>query len=121
MTEQRERVRHQDRGAKSLDGSCRNQRNRVRCQRAGHGCGRKDRKTRREDSLGADAISKRAGRQNEGGKGDRIGVDDPLQLGDAAAERGADAVERGVDNGDVELNDAVAKTHRRERQRFRQA
>jgi hypothetical protein len=40
-----------------------------------------------------------------------------LQLGDTAAQRAADAVERGVDDGDVELNHAVAEAHGGERQR----
>jgi hypothetical protein len=86
VAEQCERVRNQDRGAKSLDGSCGNQDDRVRRERAGHRRGRENRKTRDEHPPGANAIAERPRRENEGGKRDRVGADDPLQLGDATAQ-----------------------------------
>ena len=44
----------------------------------------------------------------------------PSNVGDDDAKRGSDGIERGVDDGDVELNHAVTETHRCERQRLRQ-
>ena len=89
-------------------------------QRAGHrGCG-EDGKARDEHPLGADAVAERAGGENEGGKRNGVGVHHPLQFGNTAAERRADAVERGIDDGDVELDHAIAEAHRRKRQRRRE-
>jgi hypothetical protein len=70
--------------------------------------------------LRAQAIAERAGRQNERRECDGVGADHPLQFGHPAAERRSNAVERRVDDGDVELNDAVTEAHRRKRQRFRE-
>ena len=64
------------------------------------------------------SIAQGASGQNERRKGDGISADNPLQLRHAAAQRGADAVDGGVDDGDIELNHAIAKTHRRQRQRL---
>ena len=83
-------------------------------------CRGEDGKTRHENPLRADAVAERARGENEGGKRDGVGADNPLQLRDAAAQRRADAVERGVDDGDVELNHAIAEAHGRQRQRRRE-
>jgi len=77
-----------------------------------------DREPGHEDFLGAQAIAQRAGGQDERGKRDGVGRDHPLQLRYAAAERRADAVQCCVDDGDIELHDAIAETHRGERQRL---
>ena len=54
-------------------------------------------------------------------RGEKVTVDVPVHVvGDAAAERAADGVERRVDDGDVELHDAVAEAHRGQRQRRRE-
>src|SRR5665213_2266802 len=121
VAEQRQRVWNQDRRAESLHRAGRDQDGGVGCQRTRHRRRGEDGKTRHEHPLGADAIAERARGQNEGGKGDGIARDHPLQFGDAAAERRTDAAERGVDDGDVELDHAIAEAHGRERQRRRQA
>ena len=92
-----------------------------RRQRAAERGYREDAEARHEDSLGAQAIAQGAGGQDECGKRDGVGRDHPLQLGHAAAQRRADAVQRGVDDGDVELHDAIAETHGGERQRLYQS
>jgi hypothetical protein len=101
----------------TLHASCRNRDGGIKRKRAADRCCREDGKPRHEDSLGTDPIAQRAGGQNEGGEGDGVGADDPLQLRHAAAQRGADTVECGIDDGDVELNHAVAQAHGGKRQR----
>jgi hypothetical protein len=80
----------------------------------------KDRKARDENPFGAEPVTERAGGQDEGGERDGIGGHHPLQLGDAAAERVADAAQRGIDDGDVELHHAKAEAGGGQRQRHRE-
>jgi hypothetical protein len=120
MAEQCQRIRNQHGRTEALNRSCRDQDEGIGRQRASHRRCRENGKTRHEHPLGADTVSQRARGENEGGKRDGVGADHPLQFGNATAERGADAAERGVDDGDVELNHAVAKAHGRQRQRFQQ-
>ena len=120
MIEQRQRVRHQDRRGQALHGPCRDQEHGRWRQRAGERRQREDRKARHENPFGAEAVAERAGGQNEGGKRDGIGGHDPLQLGDATAERGTDAAQGGIDDGDVELHHAKAEAHGGKRQRRRE-
>ena len=56
----------------------------------------------REHRAATDAVGERAGRQHDGGERERVGVDDPLQAGEAGVEVGGDVGERGVDDRDVE-------------------
>ena len=112
MAQQRQRVRHQDSGTQSLNRPRRDQRGSIGRERASNRRGSKDRKPRHEDALCADAVAERACREDEGGKGDGVGAHHPLQSRDRAAQRRADAVERGVDDGDVELHHAIAEAHR---------
>ncbi len=118
MAEQGERIRH---GAEALHRARRDQNRRVGRQRAGKRGERKDAEARHENAFGAQSVAQSAGGQDEGGKGDCVGADDPLQLGHATAERAANAVQGGVDDGDDELHDAVAEAHRSERPRLRQS
>ncbi|MEZ0054746.1 hypothetical protein ABIF26_000254 [Bradyrhizobium elkanii] len=117
MAEQRQRVRHQDGRGQPLHAAGGDQRRRIRRDRAANRCRGEDGKPGHEDALGADPVAERARGQDEGRKGNRIGADHPLQFGNVAAERGADRIERRVHDGDVELHDAIAETHRGERQR----
>ncbi|MGY4429336.1 hypothetical protein ACVWWO_001813 [Bradyrhizobium sp. F1.13.1] len=112
MIEQGKRIRHQDRRRQPLDQPRPNQHGRIGRQCTGERGRGEDCETRHEDALGADAVAECAGRQDEGGKGNGVGADNPLQLGDAAAERPAHRVERGVDDGDVKLHHAITKAHR---------
>jgi len=80
---------------------------------------REDRKARREDALGADAVAERARRQDEGCKRDGVSVHDPLQLRHATTDRDTDRAQSGVDDGDIELNHGKAEAHRRQCQRGR--
>jgi len=121
VVEQRQRVRHQDRCAKALHAARRDQARRIRRQRTGERGRGEDHKPRHEDAPGAQAVAERTGGQDEGGKGDGVGVDHPLQFGDAAAERGRDAGERGVHDGHVKLHHAIAEAHGSKCQRDRRA
>jgi hypothetical protein len=116
VAEERKRVRHQDRRANTLGRACRNQNRRRRRQCASQRSGCKDTEAGHEDFLGAEAIAQCASGQNERRKSDSIGADDPLQFGHAAAQRRTHAVQGSVHDGDIELNDAVAETHRGKRQ-----
>jgi len=49
-----------------------------------------------------EAVGERAGGQQEGGERQRVGVDDPLQVGEARVQRALDVRKRDVDDGDVE-------------------
>jgi hypothetical protein len=120
VIEQRQRVRHQDRRRQALRGARGDQEHRRRGQCACERSQREDRKAPYEYPFGAYAVTERAGGQNEGSERDGIGGHHPLQLGDAAAERGADAAQRGIDDGDVELHHAKAEAHGRKRQRPRE-
>jgi hypothetical protein len=50
----------------------------------------------------AEAVSERAGGQDDGREREGVGVDDPLQAGQAGSEVIGDAGEGGVDDRDVE-------------------
>jgi hypothetical protein len=117
MAEQRQRVRHQNGRGQSLHTACGDQKSGIGRQRAGDRGRREDGTACHEYPLGADSIAERTRGQNESRKGDRIGTHHPLQFGNPAAERRSDGVERGVDDGEIKLNDAVAEAHPRERQR----
>jgi hypothetical protein len=82
----------------------------------GNGGCRKEGKARDEYPLGTDPIAQCARGQDERRKSDGVGAHHPLQFGDTAAKRGSDGIERGVDDGDVELNHAITEAHRCERQ-----
>jgi hypothetical protein len=83
--------------------------------------GNENREAEHEDPLGAQPVAQRAGGEDEGGEGDGVGVDDPLQVGDRSAEIGADGIDRHIDDGDVELHDHIAEAHGRECQRLGKA
>ncbi len=117
MVEQGEGVRHQNRRAHALRRPGADQQRRRRRERAGQRRGGKKREPRHEHSFGADTVAERAGGENQGRKGDRIGGHHPLQFGHAAAQRTAHAAQSRVDDGHVELNDPKSQTHCGERQR----
>ncbi|MET4035390.1 hypothetical protein ABMB68_006882 [Bradyrhizobium sp. RT4a] len=121
MIEQRQGIRHQDRRRQPLHQPRCDQHDRIGRHRAGERGRGEDGEPRHEDALGADAIAERTGGQNESGKGDGIGADHPLQLGDAAAERFSHRIQSGVDDGDVELDHAIAEAHRGKREGCRKA
>jgi len=62
----------------------------------------KDPQPDREDAAAAEAVGERAGGEHEGGERERVGVDHPLQVGEAATEVLLDRRQRRVDDGDVE-------------------
>src|SRR6185437_1026731 len=69
-----------------------------RCDKKGQGrgngasqrCERENDEAGRKDPFGANAVTECAGSKDEGGEGQRIGVDHPLQCGHATADRSAD-------------------------------
>ena len=64
-----------------------------------------DREAGDEHALGPDPVPERPRAEDEGGEGDRVGVDHPLQRADVAAQGGADRPDGDVDDADVELHD----------------
>jgi hypothetical protein len=64
----------------------------------------------------ADPVAERARRQQQGGKGDRIGVDHPLQAGKRGMKRRAHRRQRDIDDGDVKLDQQEAETGRCDRE-----
>jgi hypothetical protein len=116
MIEQRQRIRNEDRGAKSLTEASEDEKPQRRRDRAGERSQHKDGEAEDENFFGAEPVAERAGGQNERREGDRVGIDDPLQVGERTAIGRADAVDRDIDDGDVELHDHITQTHRRERQ-----
>ena len=56
----------------------------------------------REDAPAPEPVAERAGGEQEGGEGQRVGVDDPLQAGEAGVEFALDVRQGDVDDGDVE-------------------
>ena len=56
----------------------------------------------REDAPAPEPVAERAGGEQEGGEGQRVGVDDPLQAGEAGVEFTLDVRQGDVDDGDVE-------------------
>jgi hypothetical protein len=57
-----------------------------------------------EHAAGADPVTERAAGKQQRGEGKRIGVNHPLQAAYAHRQRGADPVQRNIDDGDIELN-----------------
>ena len=56
----------------------------------------------REDAPPAEPVAERARGEQEGGEHQRVGVDDPLQAGEAGVEFPLDVGQGDVDDGDVE-------------------
>jgi len=56
----------------------------------------------REDAPPAEPVAQRTGRQQEGGQHQRVGVDHPLQAGEAGVQFPLDVRQGDVDDGDVE-------------------
>jgi hypothetical protein len=108
VVQQSEAVRDQDRGRQALYGARDDQDRKRWRQRAGKRGESEDREASHEHTLGADAVTEGAGGQNQRRERDGVGVDHPLQCRHPAAEGGADARDRHVHDGDVELNDAIA-------------
>jgi hypothetical protein len=75
---------------------------RVGRQRAEQRGEREDPQPDREDAAAAEPVGERACGEDESGKRERVGVDHPLQVGEAAAEILLDRRQRRVDDGDVE-------------------
>ena len=71
----------------------------------------KMRKTDREEPATTEAVGQRAGRQHDGGERERVGVDDPLEAGEAGVEVGGDVGQRGVHDRDVEHEHRGRRTH----------
>ena len=63
-----------------------------------------------EDELAAQPVGQRAGHERERGEGEDVGVDDPLQVGQACAEVALD-----LGQGDVHDRDVEQEHERRDR------
>ncbi len=91
-----------DRAADALQGAGEVEEGRVGRERAEQRGEREDPQPDREDAAAAEAVGERAGGEHERGERERVGVDHPLQVGEAAAEVLLDRRQRRVDDGDVE-------------------
>ena len=56
----------------------------------------------REDAAAPEPVAERAGGEQEGGERQRVGVDDPLQAGEAGVQFALDVGQGDVDDRDVE-------------------
>ena len=56
----------------------------------------------REHAPAPEPVAERAGGEQEGGEGQRVGIDDPLQAGEAGVQFTLDVRQGDVDDGDVE-------------------
>jgi hypothetical protein len=65
-----------------------------------------------EQPAAAEPVGQRAHGQGEGGEGQRVRVDDPLQPGEVGVEFLLDVRERDVDDGDVEQQHERRQTDR---------
>ncbi len=102
LCDQRQRGREHHRAAGALHGAGEVQRQRVPRQAA---CGRGQREHDQpghEHAPAPEQVSQRAGRQQERGERERVGVDHPLQVGERGMQRALDVGQRDVDDRDVE-------------------
>ena len=111
LREQGERDGEHDRRADALCGTRGVQHHDVRGRRAHERRDGEDREADGEQAATTEAVGQRAGRQHDGGERERVGVDDPLQAGEAGVEVGGDVGERGVDDRDVEHEHRGRRTH----------
>ena len=72
----------------------------------------------REHDPAAEPVGDRAGREQQRGERQRVGVDDPLQVGEAGAQRLLDVGERDVHDRDVEQEHEDAGADRDQRPPF---
>ena len=102
LPDQRQRGREHPRAADSLQPPGEIEEGRVvgdPAEQRGEG---EDPEPDREDAAPAEAVAERARRQQKGGEGQRVGVDDPLQAGEAGPEVALDIRQGDVDDRDVE-------------------
>ena len=71
-------------------------------QAAGQRRGREDDQADGVDAPAAEDVADHAGGEQEGGQGQGVGVDHPLEIGEGGVERLLDVGERHVDHGDVQ-------------------
>ena len=66
----------------------------------------------REHQPAPEQVGERSGRQQEGGERQRVGVDDPLQVGEGGVQFALDRGQRDVHDGDVEQQHEDRDRHR---------
>ena len=102
LGDQGERDGEHDRAADSLERARDVEEGRVRRERAEQRGRREDRQADHEDAAAAEPVGERAGGEDEGRERERVGVDHPLEVGEARAEVLLDRRQGGVHHGDVE-------------------
>jgi hypothetical protein len=90
------------RAAHALERSRQVQEGRIGCQPAEQRCDREDPQAPGEHPPAAQPVGQRAGGQHQRRQGQRVGVDHPLELGEAGPEVLLDRRQRRVHDGDVE-------------------
>ena len=114
--EDRQRRRGDDRAAESLDRAGGDQHALAVGDAAGQRGEREQDEPGHEDAAASEQVGGPAAEQQEAGEGDRVGVDDPLQVDLGEAEAVADRRQRDVDDGDVE-NDHELRQARQQQSR----
>ena len=71
-----------------------------------------------EDPLAAEEVGERAGGQDAGREGERVGVDHPLEVGERGVERPLDRRQGDVHDRDVQQQHESGRTHGHERPRL---
>ena len=110
LPEQGERGGEHRRAADPLQPARQVEQGRVAGDAAEEGGEGEEAEPEREDAAAAQAVAERAGGEQEGGEHQRVGVDDPLQAGEARAEVPLD-----VGQGDVDDRDVQQQHERRDR------
>jgi hypothetical protein len=114
VRDERQRARHQPRRSGTLDDSSGDER-RHRAGDAARGAPQsEDRQPDEKAAAGAEAVSERAGGQQQGGEDKRVTVDDPLSGREAAAQLGDDRPQCDVHDRGVERDHQKLQAERGE-------
>jgi hypothetical protein len=102
LGQQRQRGREHDRPADALTAAGENQERGARGQAAEQRRDREESEADREHELAAEQVGQRPSGEQQRGERQRIGVDHPLDVGEARVQVGGDLGQRDVDDRDVE-------------------
>jgi len=115
LGDQRQRDREHHRAADALQAAGEVEEGRVGRQRAEQRGDREDREAEGEDAPAAEPVGERAGGQQEHRERQDVGVDDPLEVGEARVERRTQVGQRHVHDGQVEHEHEGRERHDPER------
>ena len=108
LLQQRQRPRHEQRGADALDDAHHGQDGLVGCQHAAQRGEREDAHAEAEDAPVPPAVAQRPAEQEQPGEGHGVAVDDPLEVGQRDRQVTSDGGRGDVHDRDVEDHHEVA-------------